>query len=323
MEPRIEIVGADLRPDMAVRLASQGVGLLWRDDFPAARRLLAAMSRRLASRPADFYRYRQSRRNRARVLGMLLVEIGPDLRIDLPRAPDVRAAVEEAHGRPGRTPLTELLGMLSAHEWRVKGVPVEALGARIHPHYGVFAPTRQDYVDLVAAAPLPDVRLAFDIGTGTGVLAAILARRGVPLVVATDISPAAVACARDNLRRLAPRAEVLETDLFPAGRADLLVCNPPWLPGSAHSSLDAAVFDPRSRMLTGFLAGAAEHLAEGGEAWLVLSDLAELLGLRTREDLLTRFAAAGLTVADRLDAPPRRVTGPRAEEVVSLWRLRR
>ncbi|MFD4191216.1 methyltransferase [Amycolatopsis thermoflava] len=328
MEPPIE-VGADLRPEVAVRLASQGVRLLWRDDFPAARRLLAAMGKRLPTRSADFYRYRQSRRNRARVLGMLLVELGPDLRIDLPRAPDVRDAVQAAGGAPGLVPLTELLGMLSAHEWRVKGVPVAALGARIHPYYGVFSPTRQDYVSLVARAPLPAVRTAFDIGTGTGVLAAVLARRGVPEVVATDISPVAVACARENVRRLGlPQVRVMEADLFPAGRADLVVCNPPWLPGAAHSPLDAAVFDPGSRMLTGFLGGVAAHLAPSGEAWLVLSDLAELVGVRTRAELLAGFAAAGLTVVDRLDAPRRRYPGrdplaeARSREVVSLWRLR-
>ncbi|NIH77794.1 class I SAM-dependent methyltransferase [Amycolatopsis viridis] len=329
MEHLIE-VGTGLRAAEAVRLASQGASLLWCDDFAAARRLLAAMRKRLPDRTADFYRYRQSRRNRARVLGKLLVEVGADLRIDLPGAPDTRAAIHAAGGRPGLVPLTTVLGMLSAHQWRLTGVPVEALGARIHPHYGVFPPTRQEYVSLVARAPLARVRTAFDIGTGTGVLAAVLARRGVPAVVATDVSPAAVTCARANLARLGlDRVRVLAADLFPPGRADLLVCNPPWLPGAAHSPLDAAVFDPGSRMLSGFLAGAAAHLTDGGEAWLVLSDLAELLGLRTRADLTAHFTAAGLTVADRLDIRPAPRTGTdplsraRSREVVSLWRLRR
>ncbi len=38
-------------------------------------------------------------------------------------------------------------------------------------------------------------------------------------------------------------------------------------------------------MLRGFLAGLADHLAPGGEGWLILSDLAEHLGLRPREQL--------------------------------------
>jgi prophage antirepressor-like protein len=90
------------------------------------------------------------------------------------------------------------------------------------------------------------------------------------------------------------------------------------------------VYDPGSRMLRGFLAGLPAHLEPGGEGWLVLSDLAEHLGLRTREELLAAIDAAGLAVADRLDARPThpRAADPsdplhaaRAREVTSLWRL--
>ena len=35
------------------------------------------------------------------------------------------------------------------------GIEVPAAGGHIHPHYGVFTPTRTDYVDLVAKAPWP------------------------------------------------------------------------------------------------------------------------------------------------------------------------
>jgi prophage antirepressor-like protein len=91
------------------------------------------------------------------------------------------------------------------------------------------------------------------------------------------------------------------------------------------------VYDPGSRMLLGFIAGLAAHLAPGGEGWLILSDLAEQLGLRTRAELLSAFAAAGLTVASRHDAKPNhpRAADPddalhaaRARETTSLWRLR-
>ncbi len=47
-------------------------------------------------------------------------------------------------------------------------------------------------------------------------------------------------------------------------------------------------------MLRQFLGGLAAHLAPGGEGWLVLSDIAEHLGLRSRPELLTAFEAAGL-----------------------------
>lgn len=38
------------------------------------------------------------------------------------------------------------------------------------------------------------------------------------------------------------------------GRAALIVCNPPWLPGWPASLLEQAVYDPDSRMLRGFIA---------------------------------------------------------------------
>jgi methylase of polypeptide subunit release factors len=331
------LAGDRLSADAALRTASAGVALLWQGDYPAARRLLDAMNRRIPAPPPDDYaRYRADRASRARLLSLLYVPLDPGHVVPLRRAPDVSAACTAVYGAladPAAVPLRELLGVLGAAEWRRKGVPVEALGARIHPHYGVFAPIRQEYVDLVAAAPLPARSLAFDVGTGTGVLAAVLAHRGVARVVATDADPRAVACATENLARLGfgARTEVVLTDLFPPGRAPLVVANPPWLPGRPRTPLDHAVYDPGSRMLRGFLDRARRHLTPDGEAWLVLSDLAEHLGLRTRDELPAWIAAAGLRVVDRVSTSPRHpraldpadpLHGARAAEVTSLWRLR-
>ena len=333
---------------------------------------------------------------------MVLLSFGSDYGLSLRRAPDARQACAQGWGAAhADTPesvasLRELLALVSAHEWAKKGVEVPALGApplnRIYPRYGVFSPVRGEYVALVAQAPLPaapDTLLAFDIGTGTGVLSAVLARRGVSHVVATDLDARALACAHTNLERLGvgvrppwvgdapaqsgaddgvelalaaglvglavpvsppvptehrqvelePRRErdvvpgvvqLLRTDLFPPGRADLVVCNPPWLPARATSPVEHAVYDEGSRMLRGFLAGLAGHLAPGGEGWLIMSDLAERLGLRAPTELADWIAAAGLRVADRLDAKPLHpkaadATDPlhaaRSAEVTSLWRL--
>jgi SAM-dependent methyltransferase len=277
---------------------------------------------------------------RARILSMLLIELQGDYAIALRRAPDLREACTEAwgasDGQPSVASLRELLGLVGAHEWRKKGVEIPALGPapgnRIHAHYGVFSPVRGEYIDLVAQAPLPDPALAFDIGTGTGVLAAVLSRRGVQHVVATDQDPRALACARENVQRLglAQRIEVVQADLFPPGRAPLVVCNPPWVPGRPSSPIEHAVYDEGSRMLRGFLAGLGAHLAPGGEGWLILSDLAEHLGLRTRAELMGWIAAAGLRVIARLEARPRHpkagnpgdpLHAARSREVTALWRL--
>ena len=341
---RVRVVDDQISADAAYRLACEGWSLLWRGDFQNARQLLQALARRAdrsaakpAASPRDaFNQHRQAQAQRARTLGRLLIPLDADYRIPLRRAPDVRAACLDAYG-PGDMPslvsLRELQGVIGAYEWRRKGVDVPALGARIHPHYGVFSPVRGEYLSLIATAPLPPgTACAFDIGTGTGVIAALLARRGVEHVVATDRDPRAVACARDNLDRLdlAARVDVIEADLFPPGRAGLVVCNPPWLPGRAASMLDHAVYDPDSRMLHGFLNGLAAHLAPAGEGWLILSDLAEHLGLRARESLMQSIDAAGLRVVDRLDTRPVHpraadtadpLHAARAAEVTSLWRL--
>jgi hypothetical protein len=358
---RVVIADDATTADDAYGLACQGTALLWRGDFQNARLMLNALARR-ADRPARkpkraiveptldvqlgtpamataFHVHRQSRSQRARTLGMLLVELDADYGIGLRRAPDLRQACREAYGpahEPSVVSLREVLGLVGAHEWRINGIDVPAAGGRIHPHYGVFAPVRREYVDLVADAPLPAATaatsVAFDVGTGTGVLAAVLARRGLARVIATDRDPRALACARANIEQLGLRdtVDVVDADLFPEGRAALVLCNPPWVPARPSSPLEYGIYDPESRMLRGFLAGLAAHLVPAGEGWLILSDLAEHLGLRTRDELMAAIDAAACRVVDRMDVrpvhpkasdPTQPLHAARAAEVTSLWRL--
>lgn len=351
--PRRVVIADDrMTADAAYRLACEGTALLWRGDFQNARQLLHAMTRRshekpgarknkkIPATPAEaFHLHRLAQSQRARTLGMLLIPFNADHSIPLRRAPDVRQACTDAYGaatEPYIASLRGLQGLIGAYEWRKNGVEIPALGARIHPHYGVFAPIRSEYIGLVNDATLPELietkSVAFDVGTGTGVLAAVLARRGIKRIVATDQDPRALNCARENLARLglAAQVEVVQADLFPEGRAALVVCNPPWIPARPSSPLEHAVFDPESRMLRGFLNGLAAHLETGGEGWLILSDLAEHLGLRTREELLAAIDAAGLKVLGKIDVKPHhpRVSdtsdplhAARAAELTSLWQL--
>jgi methylase of polypeptide subunit release factors len=343
---KISVVDDRMTADNAYGLACQGVGILWRGDFQNARQMLNALAsradrreRKAAAGAEAFNLERQARAQRARTLSMLLVPLDADYTIPLRRAPDLREACLEAYGPATESSvvsLRELLGVIGAHEWRRNGIEVTALKAKIHPHYGVFAPIRSEYVDLVARAPLPPALkatpLAYDVGTGTGVLAAMLARRGIAHIVATDLDPRALACASDNIARLglAKQVDVVKADLFPEGRAALAVCNPPWVPARPSSPLEHGIYDPDSRMLRGFLGGLAAHLVAEGEGWLILSDLAEHLGLRSRDSLTAWIAEAGMTVVDRLETRPRHPKAgdeddplhqARSAEVTSLWRL--
>jgi SAM-dependent methyltransferase len=352
--PKKVVVADDtMNADTAYRLALDGTALLWRGDFQNARQLLNALVRRVDGKserarrakahktqatPTElFHRHRLQQLQRARTLAMLLIPFDAGHAIPLRRAPDVHEACSEAYGPAGQpyvASLRELLGVIGAHEWRRKGVRIAALDDSIHPWYGVFSPVRGEYVELVAQAPLPrGAKLAFDIGAGTGVLSAVLARRGVQRVLATDMDERALGCARENIARLGlgAQVDVVRADLFPEGRAPLVVCNPPWLPGKPSSAIEYAIYDPDSRMLKGFLGGLAAHLEPGGEGWLILSDLAEHLGLRSREQLLGWIAEAGLEVVARHDVRPThgKASDPddplhlaRSREVTSLWRLR-
>ena len=358
--PPVRIVTVDdhTTADAAYRLACEGTSMLWRGDFHNARQLLQALTRRIerseqrkASKAAQFgkpvsdtavianlfHQQRLVQAQRARVLSRLLLELDAGYVSRLRRAPEFSAACSAAFGELGESCLMsfrDLQGALGAAQWREKGVPISALDISIFPHYGVFAPTRHEYVQLLLDAPLPAVHdLAFDIGTGTGLLAIILAQRGVKQVVATDLNPRALACAADNLQRLELASVALQqADLFPTQQplANLIVCNPPWLPAKPSSPLEYAVYDAKSAMLRGFLQDAGKHLAPQGEVWLILSDLAEHLQLRTREALLDWFAEAGLAVKYRLDTQPKHgrsqdesdpLYAARSAEVTSLWCL--
>ncbi len=341
---RVVLADDRLKADAAYKLVCEGTALLWQGDYHQARQLMQALARRIDRKPHKpagditqaFHQHRQRQAQRAKLLGLVLLPFEAGHIIALRRAPDVQTACQEAWGQadaPYVATLRDLLGLIGAHEWRKAGVPIAALGGSIHAHHGVFSPVRGEYVDLVAQAPLPvDTSLAFDIGVGSGVLSAVLAKRGVTRVVATDQDPRALACAQDNLQRLGliDRVELLQTDMFPPGRAHLVVCNPPWVPAKPNSPIEHAVYDPDSRMLKAFLSGVREHLSEHGQAWLVISDLAEHLGLRSREQLLAWIDAADLRVLQRHDTRPQHrkaqdrtdpLHAARAAEVTSLWCL--
>ncbi len=355
---RIVMVDDQTTADEAYRFACEGTSMLWRGDFHNARQLLQALTRRIerteqrkaskaakSAKPTDdtalvpnlFHLQRLAQAQRARVLSRLLLELDAGYVSRLRRAPEFSAACTAAFGEldePCLISFRDLQGALGAAQWREKGVPISALELSIFPHYGVFAPTRHEYVQLLLDAALPDQHeLAFDIGTGTGLLAIILAQRSVKQVIATDLNPRALACAADNLQRLElTNVELQQADLFPTQQplANLIVCNPPWLPAKPSSPLEYAVYDAKSAMLRGFLQGASKYLAAQGEVWLILSDLAEHLQLRTREELLGWFAEAGLAVKYRLDTQPKHgrsqdasdpLFAARSAEVTSLWCL--
>lgn len=331
-----------LRADDALRRTRRGETLWYRGTFLNAKQLLTAMLRRLpAPRPAatalEAFRQERARRQLEHaVSSKLVVALDGEYRLLLTGAPDVREACEAVWGpAPGPltvTPLSTLLGVLGADAWRRKGLEVPGLEGRLHPAFGVYSPTRAEYVELLGRVRDVAGKRVIDVGCGTGVLSFVLLQRGAARAIGTDVEPRAVACATDNAARLRldRRFTALERRLFPSGTADLVVCNPPWIPEAPKSRFDGAVFDEGSAFLLGFLEGLPAHLAPGGRGLLIISDLAELLGLRARGWLEERIAAAGLVVLRRHQTRPRHgkardredpLHAARSKEVTTLYEL--
>jgi release factor glutamine methyltransferase len=148
--------------------------------------------------------------------------------------------------RARREPLQRILG------WE------EFRGVRVRLTDSVLVPrpeteTLVEWVLALLPAPGPRRLLAIDVGTGSGCIACALASERADLdVVAVDVSPAAAAVARENVRALdlAGRVRVVAADLF-AGlrdiRADLIVSNPPYLPSALMPELppEVRIHEPR------------------------------------------------------------------------------
>jgi release factor glutamine methyltransferase len=153
-----------------------------------------------------------------------------------------------------------------------------------------------------------------DLGTGSGVGAIAAATAGARRVIATDVDPNAVRCARANaaLHGLAGRIEVREGDLFePVAdeQFDVVAFNPPWLSNPQAHRLSLALTD-RGAIAQRFADGLGQHLTRDGVGLVVLST-------SSRSDLwLAPLDAAGYELSAD-------VVRDRGSETLSAWTIRR
>ena len=335
-----------LTADVALRRLRHGDYLLYEGDYHNARQLLSALARRIeglrgrvprSPSPTDAFRAeRNARQQEYEILSHLLVKLDRQYILQLRRAPSVREACLSLWGKSEKdtlVPLKTLAGMLGAWEWYQRGMEVPGLKGKLYPHYGVFSPTRTDYLEVFSEMPSAEGKRIFELGTGTGILSFLLLQRGAESVVATDIDPRAVACARENAQRLglSDRCQILEKDLFPDGMADWIVTNPPWVPESPKNRMDRAVFDANGYFLKHFLGGLKQHLSPNGRGFLILSNLAELLGLRSTTQLADELKSEGLAVESIHTSAPRHsklddasdpLRAIRSQEVTSMYCLK-
>ena len=206
-----------------------------------------------------------------------------------------RACTQLAHG----VPLPYVLGY-----WHFYGRQFAVTPAVLIPR-----PETETLVELALAwlRQHPTRRRIADVGTGSGILAVTLAAEIADArITATDISPAALAVARDNARRhrVDERIAWVETDVLAAltGTFDLIITNPPYIPTEALNALPVARHEPREALDGGadglavirrVLAQARPRLAAGG---LLLMEIAADQGQTARALASAAFPEATVRV---------------------------
>ena len=229
----------------------------------------------------------------------------------------------------------QIQGLNSSWQWYQKGVPLPVISRRLHPLHGTYFPTRHEHLHLFArwlSRYSGDRQRAVDVGTGCGVLAVMLHEAGFADIRATDINENAIEGLHRDLQRDPPITTITPQKLFligPVGsRFDLIVFNPPWLPGEAHSLLDQAIYYP-PRLFDDFFAAAYRALRPDGRIVLLFSDLLQTAGVSQRHPIeqelrrRKRFLKVRLLEKAVGQASQKTRRRKRSGERVQLWELRR
>jgi release factor glutamine methyltransferase len=241
----------------------------------------------------------------ARALGLSRLELYTEH--DRPLTESERAAARALVERRGRRePLAYVLG-----EWGFRRLVLRTDARALVPR-----PETEIVVEralrLVEGVEAPRV---VDVGTGSGAIALSVAlERPDALVTATDVSPAALALARENAERLGLSVELVETSLLDgvAGPFDLVVSNPPYVLAGELEGLEPEVreFEPRGALLdegqAEALAAAARRALAGGGALVLEAHEARAGELAA---LLGRLGYAEVAVTPDLAGRPRVVEG--------------
>lgn len=204
---------------------------------------------------------------------------------------------------------TDFLGMNGAWQWHQKGIRFPGLDTLIHPYYGVYFPTRTEHLQLFDGwlAQQPPFRHAVDMGTGCGLLTHYLLKHGATRVTATDINPNALISLQADLARtaFAGKVTLVECSLFESvdvHDVDLLVFNPPWIPGQSSNTLDWAThYQPG--FFNHFFDEAHTKLQPETLLLLLFSNFAELAGLTTAHPIRQELLQNRFELLSYLNAP--------------------
>jgi release factor glutamine methyltransferase len=184
---------------------------------------------------------------------------------------------------------------------RVQGLDLLVLPGVFHPEFFFASAFFARYLAGRSFSPEAQV---LDVGTGSGILAVLMALRGA-VVTAVDINPLALRCVRANARLhgVGERVRVLESDLFAALAAecyDLIAFHPPFYDRPVRDMADRA-WSGGGETVRRFLRDAPAHLHPGGELLITGSTEAPYTAsLDHARDYTVRLVAQCELIAERL-----------------------
>ena len=231
-------------------------------------------------------------------------------------------------------PFIQVQELFGAWERYEEGVHLAVLGRRLHPFFGTYVPTRTQHLELFAtwlSGYQGPKAYAVDVGTGSGVLALMLARAGFAQVLATDINPNAVESLARELKRQSPSPPVEPrcVSFFGDSRApaELIVFNPPWLKGSVDALLDQALFYEEG-LFEAFFDEALLRLAPEGRLVIIFSNIITLVQPEVPHPIEAELSRARLQLVSK---QTRKVKAPRGEdgrrpktrEKVEVWEFKK
>jgi hypothetical protein len=191
----------------------------------------------------------------------------------------------------------QVQGLNSAWQWYKNGVSMPVLRNKIHPYYGTYFPTRFEHLivfDNWLKRYKGPKKTAIDVGIGCGVLSLQMVQHGFQKVYATDINPNAIIGLKEFMgtTKLSRKIELDVGHLFGKWekQTELIVFNPPWLPGTLDSgSIDDAIYYNKA-LFPDFFAAAKKRLLPEGKLVLIFSNLAQITNVTTEHPIETEIA---------------------------------
>ena len=164
-------------------------------------------------------------------------------------------------------------------------------GLKLKLHPQVYEPAEDTFL-LAENLAVGENDIALDVGTGTGLIALLMARKASH-VLGVDINPIAVELAEENARLNGiENVEFRLSDLFEnvSGKFDVITFNAPYLPGEPEEPIDLALVGGKTgrEVLDRFITGAQDYLKPGGTVQIVQSSITGV------EETLDRLEEAGL-----------------------------